>query len=496
MAGDDESSVTGPRRNDILTAEHLQQLRSYIQDDASMNVLLAQRMNQQEATYRMRARAEEREAAARSQRRGMFAAIDASGSAGPQYFRMRNDGTTELIDPDIQDVQVEAVEWYSGPNEAPIPGIFQAPEIPGENFKGTDEEYMTLNKMTTMRDARGHHYEIFPGKNDAARGQKEGILKYIEALGVSNQVDVSSWKLSLFHTNGKLITDRRKINEIFFREAKNSEKLKGGVKYAKTSVLKELAARLATGNNQAIVEKQRGLNGASENCRMYLNAIEQNVREVAAMQRDIETRLKKNDDYKREHLKNERLREEAEAELNRLKEEAAKDKDSVLMKQVKELMKTGHFILPEKQEEQIISIDLITKPITHSFFCKKQAKNIIAPLGQYRINTQVNNGNWIVKVFKHRGNTVAGAHIHPHISRENGLCMGAAKVPFQEAVKKQDFFGAMMAVWAVLAEFAEDGNPYVDLYKFEEAYCKKVKEKTARKAERKQEQNQAEEIPF
>lgn len=330
---------------------------------------------------------------------------------------------------------------------------FPAPEKIEEN----DEEIMAKQKIVTMRDARAHHYEIFGGPDDEVRGQKEGILKYIENLGIENETDVSEWKISSFKNGKNLILEKNKINKIFFSlqsraQLKKMFKPAKKSKYVKASEIEALSKKVPLTSNQNLVSAEQNLKTAENAVKYNQNYIEMYQREKVKCERMVVERQEIRDRY--------------------VKESAIHADPKPFAVQLKKLLKTGKVMLAETQPNN--GIDFLTAPINKTFFCKEQATNTMVPLGQYLIKFRNTGLYWTITVKPGKDNIFVGRFFHPH----NGgrMCWGAMGTPLEQAKRDGNLFDYIMTAYETLSLF-EERDGYTSLYQFEEEYKKKLKEK-------------------
>lgn len=340
-------------------------------------------------------------------------------------------------------VQVDWERWQ-GANQVESHVSANWPITPEE----TDEECMARLQIKTMRDARGKHYEVFPGPDNKERGEKEAALKYIDALGAQNGVDVSDWKISSFKKGGEMIVKRSDLNKIFFTLSKKAKKAIAP-KYVRAAVIKDLSARLEYNIQHDIQDTD-------------VNILNQQTW-IKSHQEDLENK-------KRNILKGERALLELCKKRGELVEKSKNTTGKYrFSKQLKDLLRTGKFMLPEKQPDR--RLHLLTKPIYKSFFRKEQAKALMVPLGQYLIELTRNGNSWTTKVLMGKNNIVCSdRYYHPHVNHNGSVCMGDMTVPYTEAVNKGNFFEAMICIYDILANFNEDGSPYVEFSNFEIKY--------------------------
>lgn len=335
---------------------------------------------------------------------------------------------------------------YANPTFVPI----DANQFKNSDDENDDGENMAREKIVTMRDARGKHYEIFAGPDNAARGQKEGILKYIELLGTQTGTDVSEWEIAKFFKNKKIIIDKGEINKIFFKE-KSKISMFSAVKkpkYVKAEILKDLSRRVNIDYAIQIANAKLSVQTAAAQ-----KAHQE--RGVLNIQREIEKRQKI---------------------VEELTEKANTTTLQDYKLQIKALLKTGKIELAENQP--IGGIRFITTPINKSLFHSGQARNMFVPLGQFFITVTNTDGSWRAAIDPAKNNINVRNYYHPHVSGQ-GLCMGSAHVMREEAQKKGNFFDYVMSHYNTLADFDDQGSPYIALYEFENEYKRllKLKEK-------------------
>lgn len=324
------------------------------------------------------------------------------------------------------------------------------------------EEEMASKNIVTMRDARKKHYEIFSGPDDEKRGQKEGILKYIESLGVQTQTDVSEWKLSKFKKNGRLITDKKMINKIFFSSIKKTNLSCGPLeKLAKKNfksllqskkVIEDLSNRFQVDFDRQIRIHQQQIKSSKRN-------VENHNRQALLYTRDIEEKQKKID------------------EIIKQKESKGKSGEkNPFHDQLMAVLKTGKFSLIDQDSPDAIKFE--TAPINKSFFDKRQATNIFIPLGTYMVSFYPGNNasEWQVYVDEGNDNINVNGYLHPHLEEGGGFCFGSMGDTLEQIKKTANFYEYMMAVWDAIANFEDNGDHYTPLYKFEERYKEMLKE--------------------
>jgi len=74
-----------------------------------------------------------------------------------------------------------------------------------------------------MSEIRSKGYQVFPGLESRSLSNQVASLKYIESLATETGINISSWDvLTIFkQEEGRVHTDKKKINQLFFLQAKS-----------------------------------------------------------------------------------------------------------------------------------------------------------------------------------------------------------------------------------------------------------------------------------
>lgn len=298
---------------------------------------------------------------------------------------------------------------------------------------------MTEITMKTARDEYAYEIPGLAGESEHVRKQWN-TLKYVDHLGSQTKTRVDGWNLNMFRGDtGAIITDRRKINEIFFkfRETLPPEVLQ------KESILDAEAAKRVHG---LLIQMARSAEHTVNN-------------EVRKHQTDVRTHASRLQNSKHE-LFNKSMT------LKALKEMANTGANKVF-EDVKRLLDNGFYTLASLQPDR--GMAFLTEPITLSHFNESHGINQVVPMGRYRVVFSITNyGYLIVKVYAWDANPMSGDYIHPHVANGD-VCWGNMSNAFHTYSAQCDFYNSGILLKDILKTY-HGGNPFLELFNFFNAF--------------------------
>lgn len=229
-------------------------------------------------------------------------------------------------------------------------------------------------------------------------------LKYIDKLADSAGVPILNVPLVIFHNSeGKIITDRTKINKIFFEWVNETPE-------AKTPKRKEISDHIRAELNSA-------LNQMTDRERNSLL--------------DLRDRLKRDvENYGRMLGEKQRSFARVMRDLNGL---TVENKDFTL--EIEQILASGFYVDVKVANG---SAAFITKEIILSHVLPSAGVDHAFNLGSFEVSIRMYGPGGPLRVFvnPHNNNTILhnGGYYHPHVYNDGVLCLGSLETKTQKAI--------------------------------------------------------------